>query len=144
MPTLDGFTERDTYTMILPMKPTPWKAPRVTRRGTFSPHHRQRQQVQRFLKEAWIYGPLDGPLELEIEYRIKPPPSYSNAKKLRLYGQPHTVKPDATNLNKFLEDCLKKIVIEDDARVYQITGRKLWHTEDEVIINVSKLEYPYK
>lgn len=54
----------------------------------------------------------------------------STPKKLReqmLAGKVHHVrKPDATNLQKFMEDVLKGVLIVDDSQVVEISSIKVW------------------
>lgn len=54
-------------------------------------------------------------------------------------GKIYPTKCDTTNLQKFAEDCLKKIVIEDDRNVVQITSKKLYALSSSVHIKVIPL-----
>ena len=49
-------------------------------------------------------------------------------------------KPDTTNLNKQMEDCLTGILWEDDCQVVSIKGKKLYSEEPRTHIRV----YEYK
>lgn len=52
----------------------------------------------------------------------------------------HMKKPDTTNLNKQIEDCLTGIIWEDDCQVIKIRGTKKYSTEPRTEIKV----YEYK
>lgn len=51
------------------------------------------------------------------------PSSYSAAKKRKLYGQPHTLRPDADNIAKAVLDALWP---KNDSAVYDLRIVKLW------------------
>ena len=66
---------------------------------------------------------LDGPLSLQIiVVRQKP-------KSARKSDEWATTKPDSSNYQKLVEDCLSGIVIVDDARLVDVQTSKLYGTE---------------
>jgi Holliday junction resolvase RusA-like endonuclease len=48
----------------------------------------------------------------------------------------HVKRPDLTNLQKFLEDCLKGIVIHDDSQVYHHEATKHYGETPCSIVNI--------
>ena len=52
----------------------------------------------------------------------------------------HLKKPDTTNLNKQMEDCLTGIIWEDDCQVIKIKGTKLYSDNPRTLVQV----YEYK
>ena len=55
----------------------------------------------------------------------------------------HMKKPDVSNMIKFLEDCLKKTVFEDDNQVYEIVARKVYSEQprSEIIVYPNRGNY---
>lgn len=51
----------------------------------------------------------------------------------------HIVRPDTSNLTKFLEDCLKTIVFEDDSQVVEIIARKIYGETPKTVISIEEL-----
>jgi Holliday junction resolvase RusA-like endonuclease len=70
--------------------------------------------------------PLICPLEAVITFYMPIPPSWSEKKRRAHLGEPHTQRPDASNLVKTVEDALNGIIYEDDAQVWHITAKKVW------------------
>lgn len=67
---------------------------------------------------AYKGPPLEGPLRLEIQFRLPRPKAHYVAYGIR-HGAPdyHIVKPDATKLLRSTEDALKGICWRDDSQV---------------------------
>ncbi len=69
-------------------------------------------------------GPLlHGPLHLDITFYFDIP--YSRRKKT-FPGHLHYIRPDLSNLLKYIEDVCNKIIIEDDAQIASIACKKLY------------------
>ncbi len=66
------------------------------------------------------------PEVLRIEFHIAIPKSYSKKKRLSLYGQYHTEKPDIDNLVKAFMD-----TFGSDAHVAVVRAGKYWCAEGE-------------
>lgn len=60
--------------------------------------------------------------EIEAEVWLPMPASWSAKKREAASGEPHRVKPDASNLLKAIEDAL----IPDDQKLYRATVTKRW------------------
>jgi Holliday junction resolvase RusA-like endonuclease len=74
-------------------------------------------------------------------FHFKPPESASKKRKIEmLAGKEIPTKKDCTNMQKLYEDCLKKIVVNDDRNVAKISSEKLYAEKDEVIIKVWTLK----
>ncbi len=127
--------------MILEIEghPVPWKAHAGYGRRSFNPLFREREYVQWQIKNQIGSGfnLIEGPVSVVFTYYFPFPKSMS--KKKRDQGCPHTKRPDITNLNKFLEDCLKTIVIVDDSQVVEITGRKFYSSDVKTVIKIEEL-----
>jgi Holliday junction resolvase RusA-like endonuclease len=71
------------------------------------------------------FQPLQGPLALEVEFRLPRPKAHFGAKGLKPTAPTmHTSKPDATKLVRAVEDALTGILWADDAQVSMQTVLK--------------------
>lgn len=52
----------------------------------------------------------------------------------------HMKKPDATNLQKFMEDCIKGIIIADDNQVVKISSSKKYSETPMTEIRIEVLQ----
>jgi Holliday junction resolvase RusA-like endonuclease len=78
-------------------------------------------------------------LKVVIEYHMPIPKSYSNKKRLNAIGQPHTKRPDLTNLAKFTEDALNHILWKDDAVIADLHVKKIYAEEPKTTISLEKI-----
>jgi Holliday junction resolvase RusA-like endonuclease len=87
-------------------------------------YHRQVQAA------AWLEmrgrEKFSGPVAIEARFVFRPPPSWSERRKIETLGADHCQKPDLDNLLKSLLDGMNMVVFADDAAVVQITARKQW------------------
>jgi Holliday junction resolvase RusA-like endonuclease len=93
--------------------------------------------------EAQYKGkPIDGPVKASFEFVFAVPKSY-NAKKRAacLAGEiEHSVKPDYSNCLKFVEDCIKGIVITDDCKISRSgEGGKSWGENPGTVVKIVPL-----
>jgi len=70
--------------------------------------------------------PLNGPIHMDVVFYMPIPKSLSSVKQKNLDQKPHHVKPDLSNLIKFIEDCANEICFGDDATISSITARKIY------------------
>jgi len=68
-----------------------------------------------------------------ITFVLPMPKSWSERKKSRLEGEPHTTKPDLSNILKAAEDAL----YSDDSAIWHYAGlKKVWGRSGRIIIEV--------
>jgi len=48
----------------------------------------------------------------------------------------HLKRPDATNLQKFAEDCLKGIAIDDDSQVVEVYSKKMFGEKPMTVVKI--------
>lgn len=84
-------------------------------------------------------APFEGPVRLVVEATFALPASWSKKKRAALLGQPHTSKPDASNVCKAVEDGLNRIAYADDAQVADQVTRKRWGEVAETRVTVEAL-----
>lgn len=82
--------------------------------------------------------PFKQPVELNVQFYFQMPKSWSEKKKVRLNGTPHTARKDLDNLIKWVGDVLNEIVWEDDAQIWSITSCKTWSYEGLTIIDFTE------
>lgn len=127
-----------TFMIHIPGEPIPQPRPRITvRPGGFAnayvpkdhPVHAYRQAIAL----SWRPRPmLEGPLRLEIEFTFVRPKS---ARK----RQWHTVKPDASNIVKGVEDALNGVAWRDDSQVIELVVRKSYGETAGTTITVTEV-----
>lgn len=58
---------------------------------------------------------------------------------LTLYGMPHKIKPDLSNLIKSIEDAGNGIIWHDDCLISALRCHKIWDKRSGVILQVSEV-----
>lgn len=122
----------------IPTLPTSWAASRVCRKIHYNPKHKEKTAIQNFIKATYKDEMITLPVEISMQFIFEPPKSASKRKqKDMLAGKLIPLSKDCTNMQKFFEDCLKKIVIDDDRFVAKISSQKLYGLCNKVIIKLS-------
>ena len=114
--------------------PIPLQRARAGKSGFYDPQFIAKRNYASIVKEQFKDDPLDIPLAINLIYSIAMPKSWSKKKKIRMIDQPHTQTPDTSNLIKFSEDSLLKILWSDDCIIYKITAEKRWSETGSTII----------
>lgn len=128
-------------TIVIPYVPVSWTSPLRKGRIYYNPKDKEKKSVQRFLKNIYRQSPIDSYVILDMEFYFQCPSSASKKKKqLMLSGKIIPTKKDCTNMQKFYEDCLKKILIDDDRNVANISSKKRYGEEDKIIITIRRYE----
>lgn len=83
--------------------------------------------------------PLAGPVRVTVEASFALPASWSKKRRAAMLGQPHTSRPDASNVAKAVEDGLNRIAYADDAQIAEAVTRKLWAEVAETRVTVEAL-----
>lgn len=126
----------DTYTRVTEMpvmrycvngNPTPLQRPRYTM-------GRRPYDAQKALKHEFKYHielqhgntPFyTGPVML-LGYFFFQLPKMRLVRKEKLINTPHTQRPDADNLMKYISDCCEGILYRDDSIVFHASAIKVW------------------
>jgi Holliday junction resolvase RusA-like endonuclease len=128
-------------TLTLNTKPVAWAAPVISGRIHFSPKSREKQACMSLVKQLYNGPMLNEYVVADFTFIYSPPKSASRLKRgLMLHGDIIPTKCDATNCQKFFEDCIKNIVITDDRLVAKISSQKLYGEKDQVIIKIWTLK----
>lgn len=67
----------------------------------------------------------------EVTFYLPMPASWSKAKKARMAGKPHQVRPDIDNCVK---STLDSLLPDDDSAIWYISARKVWALEGAIAI----------
>jgi Holliday junction resolvase RusA-like endonuclease len=120
----------------LKKEPVSWSAPLISRGIAYNPKHKEKKEFRNLIHSMGL-PILSGYCVLEFEFVFKPPKSSSKKmRSLMLAGEVYPTQKDCTNCQKFLEDCLKDIVMEDDRYVVRITSSKRYGVESEILIKL--------
>ena len=110
--------------------------------GTLYDKQRDLKIYQRLLLEQQ-HGqdkPLKGPLAFYVTFYMQIPKSYSAKKQRALEGKYHCSKPDNDNLQKFIEDLVKNLIIEDDSQIAVTSARKIYSSNPRTVFSFVELK----
>jgi Holliday junction resolvase RusA-like endonuclease len=119
-------------------KPIPWTAPRRGNGHFYASHSEIGEQVKWQLRSLHRDAPLSERVHLDFTFFQPIPKGTSGIRRRQMLAHmivPQTA-PDTTNMQKFYEDCLKGIVIEDDRLVSDVSARKRYSEQPGVLIRV--------
>ena len=126
------------------------KRPRFARKGKYvTTYNDQESEEGRWIAQMMavltpqvkqhLPIPKGVPITLEAQYVFPPLKSWpKRMSRALMEGQsiPHTVKPDRDNLQKFMKDCMNKIIWADDSQVSEGHDRKYYGLTPKTIITV--------
>lgn len=83
---------------------------------------------------------IDGSISLDVTFFMVIPASMSKNKKDALEGKKHAIKPDLSNLIKYLEDVAQNLIFRDDSAITNITARKIYDKNPRTEFSIKKEE----
>lgn len=128
--------------MTLNCNPISWSPSRISKHGAFNPKGKKKAVVQWLIKSKYTEEPIQGYVVLEIEavfprtQEIKRLMKKTNSDCSEIYP----TKMDCTNVQKFVEDCCKNILFEDDRNVVKISCSKVYGDKGKIDIRVYPIE----
>ncbi len=121
----------------LAIDPTPWKAPRLGRKGVYSPHSDIKRKIKHFIRQQYQDLPYSGYTSLFFCFAFATPTTASKIQKERMLNREiFPTRIDCTNMQKLFEDCLQGIVISNDKNVITVTSYKYYAEQPSVTIIV--------
>lgn len=87
--------------------------------------------VRGVLQDKWEGPPIEGPISIDLNFRLLKPPSVSKKR-----ARP-TVRPDLDKLVRAVLDALTGIAFRDDAQVVSIAARKFYDAESGVQVSLA-------
>lgn len=127
--------------IIIPGTPIPWCPSRSNRGKFYNPKDNEKKRTIWHIKSMNLDA-QEGPLKLDIAFKMPIPSYYSKKKKESLIWTVtyHTKKPDRTNLLKFYEDCLELAgIIHNDSFVVAGEAIKIYSPFPSTEINITRL-----
>lgn len=119
-------------------KPHNWVHHQGYGKKAYDPKYLQKEQTKWQIKTAYHDDPIQGNVSIRFIFYFPVPKGTSCVRRRQMLNgviRPG-VSPDCTNMQKFYEDCLKKIVFEDDSRVVDISSSKFYSAKPGVLIKV--------
>jgi Holliday junction resolvase RusA-like endonuclease len=127
------------YTIELDIEPVSWLAPIKSRHIFYNPRDKEKQVTTNLIMQQWHEPPISDYVKLNFIFVHLPPKSASKKKReAMLQRLSFPTRKDLSNCVKFYEDCLKKIVIEDDRIVVEITAKKYYGEKAHITIEIEK------
>ena len=132
------------------LTPKPKASVRLGKFGAFNPSNRGMKATREIaLQQMNDVNPLEGPLLVIVHFKIPAALSLPNWKRVKMHTKQHMKKPDADNLEKFLNDSLNGVVWKDDAQVsWLIRNKSITHdttgSTDVHIISIPDENLTYK
>jgi Holliday junction resolvase RusA-like endonuclease len=112
------------------VRPVPWKAPMVTKRGTYKSKKVRDWQSTISRQARLAMGsrmPMSGPVALTFCFHLGPRD-----------GTP----PDLSNLVKAAEDAIQGVVILNDRQVQRIISERIFRPADGMTVRVEEIPSP--
>ncbi len=125
--------------------PIAQKRPRIARSANSSWCYDSQKELkdgsQWQLRSQFRESPLTVPVAIDLIFFMPIPKSTSAFKKRQMQNGiiAHTKKPDIDNLQKFILDCMNKLVFEDDSQVCEIRAKKIYSSKPATLIRVIPL-----
>lgn len=123
-------------------EPVAWMAHGGYGRKSFNPRGVEKDYYTWQIKAHYTQCiPLSGPVKVDYTYFLPIPKGVSKVRRLQmLNGMMHPIKrPDIDNFDKFLSDCLTKIVFEDDSQIVHKVSRKIYGETPKTLIKIEVL-----
>lgn len=127
---------------IIPHPPIPWARAGVnsTTKVFFDRQKPYKRLYQYFLRSQHMNVPLiDCPVKLVVTFFMELPTT-PKLRKLREKQYYHYLRPDLSNLIKFLEDAAHGIIFADDCIIAHIDAKKVYKGEARTEFEIIKIE----
>lgn len=120
--------------------PLPLSRARVTNKSFYDPQYMAKKNFSHEVQKQFdpTFKPLECPLSIELEFHLPIPTSISNKKKNLLFKNGHAKKPDLSNLIKFVEDALNKVIWQDDSLICEVIAKKIYTYEPKTILTIKE------
>ena len=114
---------------LIPGNPVSWRAHGGYGRRSYNPRQKQRDLCRWYLRgQMSCLQKICGAVEIQIEYYLPIPKHASRIRRQQMCEGKifHLKKPDIDNLSKYIIDCLKTIVFDDDSQIVCLQAKKAY------------------
>jgi len=128
--------------LVLEGNPIPLARSRFNKNTLHLYDSQRTERVHTRLMLEYLWGdspPLTGNLYLDVAFHLPIPKSLSIKVQRSLVATPHSKKPDASNLLKWVEDIGNGIAWHDDAMFVDIRVKKVYSLEPKTVFVVGVL-----
>jgi Holliday junction resolvase RusA-like endonuclease len=113
------------FSITIPWTPKAKASVRLGVRGAYNPSKVGMLRLRNYVvKNMYLKRPLTGPLFVLTHFVFPAPASKKPVHRKAYHQMPHAQKPDADNLEKFLNDALNGIVWNDDCQIVWLVRSK--------------------
>jgi Holliday junction resolvase RusA-like endonuclease len=117
----------------------PFKSPRRKGCTYYNPLSKEKEKCQWLLRSQFKESKISGPICAIIVFEVGVATSLSDTRKRLIIGQNNGLsrclkKLDLDNCVKFIADCLKGIVFDDDSQIWSLSVMKIWREKDRTLI----------
>lgn len=126
-------------TYMIPGNPIAWKRAGINGKKFFDQQTQDKSAYRIVFESQHDAAPFDGPLLFDITFFMKIPASLSPGQRARMHLTHHSIKPDASNLLKFIEDAATGILYFDDRQIAQVKLSKYWSLEPRTLLTIKPL-----
>jgi Holliday junction resolvase RusA-like endonuclease len=124
----------------IPGEPIGKGRPRFGHGRTYSPEKTQRWEQAAAWEARRQYDgePMEGPLTLTVAAEFTIPKSWPKWRQEAAERGPvwHTIRPDASNVLKAVEDALQGVVYRDDSQIVAVAVQKTYSLDPKVVVFV--------
>ena len=124
--------------IIVEGNPMPLQRARAGKSGFYDPQFIAKRNFAHIVKEQYKEPPITTAISLTVTFNMQMPKSWSKKKKILMLGTEHIQTPDTSNLLKFTEDALLKILWMDDCLISEIHAEKIWADKGSTIIEIGE------
>ncbi len=124
---------------IIPGDPTPLARARFSRERVFDPQKHAKYNWGINLRSQHDETLFNGPLGLDVTFFMPIPSSASKKRHAQLLDGFHFIKPDISNLLKFIEDSAQGILYRDDCIISKVMCQKIYSLEPRTEFKVFEL-----
>lgn len=128
-------------TLTIKGTPSSWSAHQGFGSHAYNPKIVERQAVQWQIREQFKDEPIAGPVKVEYFYHMPIPKNASKVRRAEMMSGAvhHFIRPDLDNLNKFLSDAIKSLVIVDDSQICEMVASKAYSDDPRTVILIHPL-----
>lgn len=116
---------------------------RTVKQVSWFPQRKEADDISLLMRSQYSGPLIDYGVFVIFEFYMPIPKRWSKAQKQKARDGTlhHMVKPDASNLGKFYEDCMTGVIFTDDSRIVWAPPIKLYHDEPRTEILIKPFDY---